>query len=88
VPPFGIPLYGSPKGGIRVVNHRLRRCREQRGWSQQEVGDLLGLTRAAVSLFERGERQVSPEWKIAIARTLGVRVADIFDPPPKPEPRP
>ena len=43
----------------RALGERLREAREYLGLSQQEVADLLGVSRPAVSQMESGRRKVS-----------------------------
>lgn len=43
----------------RALGERLRESREYLGLSQQEVADLLGLSRPAVTHMEAGKRKVS-----------------------------
>jgi transcriptional regulator with XRE-family HTH domain len=59
---------------------RLRRWRRDRGWRLKDVGDLAGYSESFISLVERGHRRLTPEAKLRIARALGVRIADLFEP--------
>lgn len=58
----------------RILQRRLRELREQRGYTQTELGDLAGLSRKTVNQIECGERGGSLEVVCSIARALGVRV--------------
>lgn len=58
---------------------KLRSWREAAGYSLQEVADLSGLDTSTLSRVERGERQLLPATKVALARALSVRVAELFD---------
>jgi transcriptional regulator with XRE-family HTH domain len=51
---------------------RLRELREAMGWSQQELGERVGLHMQTVSRFERGT--LKPTWEVvlALADVLGV----------------
>jgi transcriptional regulator with XRE-family HTH domain len=51
---------------------RLRELREAMGWSQQELGERVGLHMQTVSRFERGT--LMPTWAVvlALAEALGV----------------
>ncbi|MDD5852588.1 MAG: helix-turn-helix transcriptional regulator [Lachnospiraceae bacterium] len=52
-------------------NNTLRSMRKDAGLSQQELGDRLGISKSAVSMYERGERTPDLE--------LLERIADFFD---------
>lgn len=52
-------------------NNTLRSLRQQAELSQQELGDRLGISKSAVSMYERGERTPDLE--------LLERMADFFD---------
>lgn len=64
---------------------KLRLWREARGWTQQEVADLVGLHLTSVSKVERGEQTLAPETKVLFARRLGAKITDLFDVDPLPE---
>jgi transcriptional regulator with XRE-family HTH domain len=40
---------------VETIGDRIRVLREAREWTQEELGQRLGVTRAAVSQWERGE---------------------------------
>jgi transcriptional regulator with XRE-family HTH domain len=46
----------------------------------REVGDLTGINDGMLSRIERGERRLRPATRVKMARLLGVRVADLFEP--------
>jgi len=50
-----------------------------RGWTQDEVADLAGLSKAYISRLERGERCATPSTKVEVARRLGAPVSDLFE---------
>ena len=58
--------------------NRLREWRANAGLSLAEVAGLVGLSDSMVSYLERGERNLSPKSKIAVARRLGVSVRELF----------
>ena len=55
------------------IAQRLRAARLKRGISQEEVGELAGLSQAAVSYIERGERGPGLG-TLAYADVIGVRL--------------
>jgi len=51
--------------------NRLRELREERGWTQKQLGDLLKVQKAAVSKYERGN--------ISLTDNLIQQIVEIFD---------
>jgi putative transcriptional regulator len=62
------------------MNNKLRELREAKGWSQQELGERLGVSRQTVISIEKGKYDPSLPLAFAIARTFGSRIEDIFEP--------
>jgi transcriptional regulator with XRE-family HTH domain len=62
----------------KQVGIRVRELREQRGLSQEALADICGLHRTYIGLIERGERSLSLEAVEAVARGLGIAVAELF----------
>ena len=58
---------------------KIRAARKERGVSQRELARALGVAQSTLSRMERGERRVSVDRLIAIARALGVRPSDMMD---------
>lgn len=56
----------------------VRRARRDAGLSQVELASLLGTTQSAVSLYEAGERGVSIDMAMRMARILGKPVSHFF----------
>jgi transcriptional regulator with XRE-family HTH domain len=65
------------------VGLNLRRARRDRGMSQAEVGDALGITFQQVQKYERGANRVSASMLVKAARFLGIRAADLLPPDDK-----
>lgn len=63
------------------LGQTIRRVRKERNLSQQELGDLLGITNVAVSHFERGTSMPSVFTFVDIARALGVSYGVLFSEP-------
>ncbi len=55
-----------------MINERLRELRKELGISQEELGNKLGVTRAAISRLESGERKITEQMILAIIRTFNV----------------
>lgn len=56
----------------------LRSWRHDAGLSLSDVAGLTGLSTAMLSRVERGQRQLAPLTRVAVARRLGVSVAELF----------
>ncbi len=61
----------SGSGGLRAWRqaHRL---------TLEDVADLTGYSPAMLSRVERGQRRLAPVARVRFARSLGVRVRDVF----------
>src|SRR5690242_3452914 len=65
---------------------RLRLARQARGYSQQQLAGMAGVSRQAVSAVEAGHSDPSLRVAIALARALGTGVEELFGPSePQPE---
>lgn len=64
----------------------MRSWRAAAGFTLEDVAGLTGYSTAMLSRAERGERTLSPQAKVHIARSLGVSVAELFPPPAVKEP--
>ena len=57
----------------------LRRARELSGYSQEDVGATLGVSRAMVSYWESGTREPNDRQRSALARLYGVQLAGLAE---------
>jgi molybdate-binding protein/DNA-binding XRE family transcriptional regulator len=65
---------------------RLRLARQARGYSQQQLAGMAGVSRQAVSAVEAGHSDPSLRVALALARALGTGVEELFGPSePQPE---
>ncbi len=61
-----------------VVGLKVRKLREKRGWSQEQLGFKAGLHRNYVGGVERGERNVAVVNLAKLAKALAVRPRDLL----------
>lgn len=59
---------------------RLRQWRTKAGLTLRECSDLTDVSAEMWSRVERGEKQFAPMTKVRVARALGVRISDLFEP--------
>jgi len=62
-----------------VIN-RLRVLRAERGWSQGELAERLGVSRQTVNAIETGKYDPSLPLAFAIARVFSQTIEEIFTP--------
>ena len=73
---------------IEIAN-RLVQLRKQHGYSQDELAAKLGLSRQAVSKWERAEASPDTDNLIMLSRVYGISLDELLrteDPIPEPEP--
>ena len=60
------------------MNNRLKELRAERGWSQGDLAQALGVSRQTVNALETGRYDPSLPLAFRIARTFGLTIEDIF----------
>ncbi|AXJ95779.1 MULTISPECIES: helix-turn-helix transcriptional regulator [unclassified Sphingomonas] len=65
------------------MNNRLRVLRAERGWSQQDLGDRLEVSRQSVNAIETGRYDPSLPLAFKIAELFGLAIEDVFVSPSK-----
>ena len=65
------------------MKNTLRELRMERGWTQEEMGDRLDISRQSVNAIEAGRYDPSLPLAFSIARLFKLRIEEIF----KEEPR-
>ena len=63
------------------MKNRLRALRTERGWTQAELGDRLGVSRQAVIALESEKHDPSLDLAYRIAAAFGLPVEGIFENP-------
>jgi transcriptional regulator with XRE-family HTH domain len=62
-----------------AFGRRVRRIREQRGLSQEDLAELADIHRTYMSSVERGQRNIGLDNIVALAKALGVSPAVFFE---------
>lgn len=60
------------------IGRQLRKLRAERGISQQEIGNLLGVTFQQIQKYETGQNRISGGRLLSLAIYLKVPVSDFF----------
>lgn len=79
-PPPGVPPE-EPAAVVRAIGRRIAELRVNRGWTQEQFAERLGIHARYLSRLEGGGQNFSVHRLVWIARALGVHVADLFVPP-------
>lgn len=58
---------------------RIRTLRHEKGWSQEELADKVGLHRTYIGSIERGEQNTSIDNIAKLAKSLGVKIEDLLE---------
>lgn len=61
-----------------MLSNRIREWRHLRAWSQQQLADAADTTRAQIDKLERGERRLTVDWMVRLAKPLGCQPADLL----------
>lgn len=61
-----------------VLRCFVKRFREERGWSQQELAERTGLSRAGISAIEMGKLVPSTVAALSLSKVFGCRVEELF----------
>lgn len=61
------------------MNNRLRVLRAERGWSQADLGNHIGVSRQAINAIETGKHDPSLPLAFRIARLFSLNIEEIFD---------
>ena len=63
---------------LRSFGQALRKCRQDRGWTQEELADRSGLHRTFVGMMERGDSGFSLDRLVDLARAFDVEPASLI----------
>ena len=62
------------------MTNALAALRAERGWSQGDLAERLGVSRQTVNALERGKYDPSLPLAFRIARLFELRIEEVFDP--------
>ena len=60
------------------MRNRLEALRTQRSWTQQELADMVDVSRQTIISLERGRYNPSITLAFRLARLFGIRIEDVF----------
>lgn len=60
------------------MDNKIRAWRSLKGWSMQQLADACGTSRAQIDKLERGERRLTVDWMVRLAKPLGCRPAELL----------
>ncbi len=63
------------------MKNRLRVLRAERGWTQEDLGRAVGVSRQAIIAIESDKHDPSLDLAFRLAGTFGVKVEDLFENP-------
>ncbi len=63
----------------KKLGRRIKKFREQAHLSQQELGKITKLHRTHIGAVERGQQNISVDSVYKIAKSLKVKLKDLFD---------
>jgi len=69
----------APESRLVTIGRNLKAIRKRRGLTQQELGNMIGLTREAVTAYEAGRSQLPVTTLIDMAAALRVPVNEILN---------
>ncbi len=68
----------ATRTGVCTMNLRMKLARIEQDLSQQELADLVGVTRQTIGLIEKGRYNPSLHLCLRIARTLNTTLDQLF----------
>ena len=69
-----------------VIGEKIRQYRLANGWTQQELGAKIGISKNAIGNYEKGFRSPKKNTMFDLAKAFGISIDDLFPPVQKPSP--
>jgi len=63
---------------MTTIRNRVKELREAKGWTQQELADLVGVSRQSINSIERGRYVPSLMLALIFSRVFRISTDDIF----------
>lgn len=61
---------------MQLIGDKIRTLRRKRGWSQEQLGELVGFSQSKISKIENGDWDSLSDLRL-IARVLGVPIEEL-----------
>ena len=71
----------DPDKVVKDIGRRLAELRAERGWTQEQFAERLGVSAGYLGRLERGTQSFTVHRLVWLANHLGVRAVDLFTPP-------
>jgi y4mF family transcriptional regulator len=68
----------SSKGGQMTIGQRIKKYREEKGMTQEQLALEIGVTQAYISQLENDKRRITLDKLDAIIQALGCKFTDIL----------
>lgn len=65
---------------LTIVGERVRYLRKNRGLTQEQLGEIVGLPQSYIGGIERGEKNISLETLERVIKALNINLDDVFEP--------
>lgn len=63
---------------INLIRNRIVVLRAERGWSQNELAQKVGVTRQSIAAIEKGKYSLSLQLAYQIAEAFNLKLEDVF----------
>jgi transcriptional regulator with XRE-family HTH domain len=68
----------SPTGVDQQVAENIRRFRNERGWSQEQLGEAVGVTFQQIQKYENGKNRITIGRLVMICEVLGIDLDEVI----------
>ena len=71
-------MSANPNEDIRAIGHKIGMLRQNTGYSQEKLAELVGLSKTALGNIERGQSVPKTETIICVCQALNVSPNEVF----------